>query len=169
MSPGEFSYYNNSGIGYYRPNPNASQFPAYSAPISLGGGYYQLGGLTERLGYWRAASGYYYPWFPAVYMPGVAYGPNEVIYSVQGGQLAPTQPPVGSVLSDMRQFVEQAHEKNQLDQTNYENMFRRVNDLTARASEFSAKNGGTLTAADEQQIRKEIDLLSADLARALNP
>lgn len=151
-------YYNNPGLGYYRANPNAAGFPAYRHPISLGGGYYQLGGLTERLGYWRAASGYYYPWFPAVYMPGIAYGPNSVIYTIQSGALTPTQPPVSAVLEDMRQFIEQAKEKGQLDQTNYENLSRRVTDLTSRAPLM-----------DETAARREIDLLSADLARTLNP
>lgn len=169
LAPGQFFYYNNPGVGYYRTNPSASQFPAFPAPVSLGGGYYQLGGLTSRLGYWRAPSGYYYPWCPTVYMPGLTYSHGSPIYTITQGIPAPTQPPVGSILADMRQFIEDAKAKKQLDQTNYENVFHRLNDITARASELSAKNGGALNPTDESEIRKQIDLLSAELARSLNP
>jgi hypothetical protein len=169
LTPGQFMYYNNAGVGYYTPNPTATQFPAYALPIPLGGGYYQLGGLTERLGYWRAPSGYYYPWCPPIYMPGVAYSPAAAIYQIQQGLLTPTQPSVGAMISDMRTFIENAKEKGQLDESNYENFFRRVNDLSARASDLSAKNGGMLNITDDRSMRKEIDHLSADIARSLNP
>jgi hypothetical protein len=169
LSPGQFYYYNNPGMGYYRMNQTNSQFPAYASPSALGGGYYQLGGLSGRMGYWRAPSGYYYPWCPTVYMPGVAYSQTPAIYALSQGNLAPVQPSVGSIISDMRNFIEDAKTKNQLDQSNYEDIFRRLNDITARSSEFSAKNGGLLNVSDERAIRRELDLLSADLARALNP
>lgn len=169
LTPGQFFYYNSPGIGYYRTNPLTSQFPSYPAPIALGGGYYQLGGLTNRLGYWRAPSGYYYPWCPPVYMPSVVYSTAAPIYSYQQGLLAPAQPSVGAILADMRNFLEDAKAKKQLDQSNYENLFRRVNELTAQTAETSVRNGGGLTVDQEREVRRQLDLLSADIARALTP
>jgi hypothetical protein len=162
-------YYNNAGMGYYRANPTAAGFPAYAQPVSLGGGYYQLGGLTQRLGYWRAASGFYYPWFPAVYMPGVKYDPIGTIYAVKDGVFAPARPTVGQALADMREYIETAKDKKQLDEASYQNFYRRVNELTQQATDLTLKDGGTLSPDHELTLRQAIDLLGADLARTLNP
>lgn len=167
--PGQVFYYNNAGAGYYRANPLAPQYATFPAPISLGGNYFQLGGLTGRMGYWRASSGYYYPWCPPVYMTTVTYPPAPAVYAITDGLLAPTQPPVGSIIADMRQFIDDAKNKKQLDQSNYESIFNRLNQITAQSSELAARNGGLLTVSDEREIRKQLDLLSADLARALVP
>lgn len=139
------------------------------SPVSLGGGYYQLGGLTERIGYWRAASGFYYPWFPAVYMPGVKYGPVGTVYSVQEGMFAPAHPSIGQMLADMREYIEIAKDKRLLDAAMYQNLYRRVNDLTALATALITKDGGALSPQHENELRKTLDLLGADLSRAINP
>jgi len=167
LAPGHFFYFNNPGIGYYRTNPSASMFPVYPAPINLGGGYFQLGGMSGRMGYWRAPSGYYYPWCPPVFSAAATYPPNSAIYMMDHGVPAVAQPPILSIIADMREFIEDARAKKQLDSANYENLNRRLNELACQTSALAAKNGGSLTLSDDKAARRLLDLLSADLARAL--
>lgn len=166
---GQFGYYNNPGLGYYSSAQLQQQNPSYPAPVSLGGNFYAFGGLNGRLGYWRAPSGYYYPWCPPVYVPGAVYPAGAPIYAMDQGGAAQVQPPVGLVINDMRLFIEDARSKKQLDQSNYENIFGTLNQITADAAAFSAKNGGLMNASDETKVRVALDLLAGEIARSLNP
>jgi hypothetical protein len=166
---GQFGYYNNAGVGYYTANPMMPQYPVYPAPVALGENYFAFGGLSSRLGYWRAPSGYYYPWCPPVYLPGVVYPAAAPIYMMDQGAISAANPPVGLIINDMRLFIEDAKSKRQLDQSNYENIFNSLNEITARAADLGAKSGGKLNATDDTNIRRDLDVLAAQIARSLNP
>ncbi len=163
----QFGFYNNSALGYYSANPMMGQYPVYPAPVSLGDSYYAFGGMNSRMGYWRAASGYYYPWCSPVYLPGVAYSSSAPIYMMDQGNLVPAKPSVATVISDMRQFIDDAKPKKQLDQSTYEYVFNTLNQISDRTDALSAKNSGTLDPSDETTLRRDLDLLGADIARSL--
>ncbi len=167
LAPGQFFYYNNPGIGYYRTNPSSSVFPAYPSPINLGGGYFQLGGMSSRMGYWRSPSGYYYPWCPPVFSATASYRPTSAIYMMEQGVPTVAQPSVVAIITDMREFIEDVQAKKQLDNSSCENLSRRLNAVSAQVSELSERNGGALPLSDDKAARHVLDLLSADLARAL--
>jgi hypothetical protein len=167
LSPGQFFYYNNPGVGFYSVNPFASQFPAAVAPIPLGSGFYSFAALGSRCGYWRSPSGYYYPWCPPVYLPGNVYTSTQDIYILNEGQLTSVKPPIAQVLSDLRNFIEDARSKNQLDQSNYEQFAAQLNDLTSRSAQLAQKNNGMLDSSDDALIRSQLDGLISEITRAL--
>lgn len=166
---GQFGYYNNAGIGFYSANPLLQQVPVYPAPVALGDNFYAFGSLSTRLGYWRSPSGYFYPWCPQVYLPGAVYPPSSPIYVFEQGAISAARPPVGLIINDMRAFIEDAKSKRQLNQSAYEHLFNSLNNLTGRAAELAAKNGGQMDSTDETGIRRDLDLLGTEITRSLNP
>lgn len=171
MQPGlaRFPYYNQAGMGYYFASPYAAGCPAYPLPTPVGGGYFQFGSLGARCGYWRAPSGYYYPWCPQIYSSSVVYNGPSPIFTVQQGVSAPSRPPLSSVFSDMRQFLEDCQTKNKLSANDYQHLMQRLNDLMSKQADASARCGGTLDPLDEESIRRDLDLLSGEISRALVP
>src|SRR5579883_1222034 len=59
---GQYPYANYGGYGYYAANPYASGFPAFGTPVPTNGGYFRFNINGFNGSYWRAPSGYYYPW-----------------------------------------------------------------------------------------------------------
>lgn len=169
LSPAQFNYYNNAGFGYYRPGSFSSQFPSYVSPVPLGGGYFQFGGIGARAGYWRSPAGYYYPWCPGVYSVGMSMPQTQTIYMINDGALSPAQPSVSAVIGDMKNFVEDARSKNQIDESNYDALTQRISAITSNVSMLSDKNGGRLNSQDEMSVRRELDLAITEIMRSVNP
>lgn len=174
-SVGISPYANQPGYGYYAPNPYAPGYPAYAgggygypawgAPVQGAGGYFQFGGASNRGAfYWKSPSGYYYPW------GGAAYGAvNSPIIIVQQGQSTPTQPPVSDMFKDIRAYLEEQNGKSKFLAEDYNHLSRRLRDIMQKESLLANRNGGTLDSLDEETIRKDLNMLSADVARRVKP
>ena len=165
---GQFGYYNSPGLGYYASTPYSSDYPTYPAPVALGDNYYRFGGLSARLGYWRAPSGFYYPWCPPVYLPGLAFPTNPPIYMMDQGSITEAQPPISMFISDMRTYIDTVRLKHQLDQSAYEHLSNSLNLMAARSAQI-ANSGGNLDPSNEDATRRELQLLSTEISRSLNP
>jgi hypothetical protein len=160
MSPSQYNY-------YYGNTSTRYGMPVGTTPLGIG--YYQLGGLAGGMSYWRAPSGYYYPWGASSIYGAGGYTPTHVTYVYQGGAFAESKPSVPSVINDLRRFVEDAKSKQQLDDSNYEQLTVRLNDITEQTRAMSQNNGGTLNVSDEQTVRRALDELITEITRALNP
>ena len=169
ISPGTFYYYNRPGVGYYAPNPYASAFPAYVNPFTGYSNLMQFGSIGFRSGYWRAPSGYYYPWMPRVYSPGVTYGASvPAIVTVDQGRTKAARPPLSVVFNDMRQFLDESLANNKIDRATYDRLGLRLEDLQGKEKLFNAAAPrGLMSPEDDMDIRHQIDLVSLELARAL--
>lgn len=143
-----------SGVGGYA--------PIYAAPLAVPGitGYFRIGGA--RVNYWQAPSGYYYPWGA-----GTAYQQQQPIYIVQQGVTQPQLPPLSSMLSDMENYLDDSKAKNKLTQSDYQRLFRRLQDVRGKFDHQRASNGGTLDPSDDELIRRDIDNLGGEISRAV--
>jgi hypothetical protein len=152
MTPGQFLYYSNR---------NRLTNSYGMAPVAIGGGYYQLGGIGP---YWLSPSGYYYPWGTG------AYGgyPTQVIYVLQQDSMAQAKPPVSTVITDLRKFLLDAKSQQQLDLTSVESFSARLTDIETRATNLAGNNGGVLDASDDVSIRRDLDTLITDITQALH-
>ncbi|MBY0550191.1 MAG: hypothetical protein K2W95_23140 [Candidatus Obscuribacterales bacterium] len=171
---GRTPYYNQPGYGYYAPNPNGAGYPAYGggygypaygAPVQGAGGYFQFGGGASRGAfYWKSPSGYYYPW------GGAAYGAiSQPIIVVQQGQSTPAQPPVSDMFKDIRAYLEEQNGKSKFLPEDYNHLSRRLRDIMQKEALLANRNGGSLDGIDEETIRKDLNMLSADVARRVKP
>lgn len=167
--PGTFHYFNQPGVGYFYSNPYAPACPAYPAPVPMAGGYFRFGTLGASCGYWRSPSGYYYPWCPQIYTGGVVYSGPAPVFTVQQGVATQARPVLSAVFSDMRQFLEDSRSKDKLSVNDYTHLMQRLNDLMSKQSQLSAAGGGIMDPSDEEAIRRDLDLLSGEISRALQP
>lgn len=150
-------YYGGYGYGGY-------PAPVYGAPVAVPGlnGYFRFG--KTQLNYWRAPSGYYYPW-----AAGSAYVPQQPIYIIQQGQTQAQQPPLSSVFSDMESYLDDSQKKGKIGQVNYQRLFRRLQDVRGKYDHLRTAGGGVLDAGDEESIRRDISGLSGEISRAVKP
>lgn len=169
---GQIPYLNQPGYGYYNRNPYAPGYPAYNgfgggsvtygAPVATNGGFFQFG--NNRAGiYWKSPSGYYYPW------GGVTYGAIAPTIIVQQGESKPAQPPVSDMFKDIRAYLEEQNGKNKFLAEDYSHLNRRLRDIIQKESMFANRNGGSLDPVDEENIRKDLSMLSGDIARRVKP
>lgn len=150
------AYYGGYGYGY--------PAPVYGAPVAVPGlnGYFRFG--NTQLNYWRAPSGYYYPW-----AAGSAYVPQQPIYVIQQGQTQAQQPPISSMFSDMESYLDDSQKKGKIGQVNYQRLFRRLQDVRGKYDHLRTAGGGVLDPGDEESIRRDIAGLSGEISRAVKP
>ncbi len=163
-------YYNQPGYGYYTPNPYASGYPAYNgygnvtygAPVAGTGGYFQFGNAV-RGSYWKSPSGYYYPW------GGVTYGAQAPVIVVQQGESRPAQPPISDMFKDIRAYLDEQNGKGKFLAEDYAHLSRRLRDVMQKESMLASRGGGVLDSLDEDSVRKDLSMLSGDIARRVKP
>lgn len=175
--PARVPYQNQPGYGYYAPNAYAPGYPAYGygatgyglpiygAPVQGAGGYFQFGRGTGRGAfYWKSPSGYYYPWGGAA-----AYGATAPIIIVQQGESKVAQPPISDMYKDIRAYLEEQNTKSKFLAEDYNHLSRRLRDIMQKESLLANRNGGSLDSVDEESIRKDLNMLSGDIARRVKP
>lgn len=158
-------YVNPYGYGYGYGSYGLPIFttPIYQAPLAVPGisGYFRIG--STAINYWRAPSGYYYPWGCGI---NCAQTP---IYIVERGVSTPQLPPISSLLSDMEKYLDESRKSDKLSQTDYQRLFRRLQDIRGKYDHERAASGGALDNADEEYTRKSVDLLAGEISRAVKP
>jgi hypothetical protein len=122
---------------------------------------FNVGGFSGS--YWRAPSGYYYPWGAGAYL-----APAPVIV-VEQGVSQQAQPPVADMLRDMSSYIEDQNGKKKFKPEDYQHLSRRVKDLMSLDSTMRTRNGGTLDPSDEEKMRRDTAALSGDISRRVLP
>lgn len=161
---GQYPYANYPGYGYYSANPYVPSYPALGTPVPVSGGMFRfnVGGFSGA--YWKAPSGYYYPWGA-----GAIYAAPPPVIVVEQGASQPAQPSVYDMLKDMSTYIQDQNGKKKFKSDDYLHLARRVKDLQNLESTMKARNGGTLDAGDEEKLRKDCAMLSGDISRRVIP
>lgn len=161
---GQYPYANQPGYGYYTGSPYGSYYPALGAPVPVNGGYFRfnVGGFSGS--YWKAPSGYYYP-----FGAGAVYATPPPVIVVQQGASQVVQPQVTDMLKDMYAFVEDQNTKKKYKTDDYQHLARRIRDLQNLESQMRNRNNGTLDPQDEEKLRKDCAMLSGDISRRVIP
>jgi hypothetical protein len=133
--------------------------PAYYAPQAMGNGYFNFTNNGNQLTYWRAPSGYYYPWYQYQGVP-VIYQP--IYYS--SGTYAQAQPPLTVIFGDMGKFLDDAKTNGKLNENDYGHLKQRLSDLMGKEEELREANGGTLSSDDESSMRNDLEGLSREIS-----
>lgn len=161
---GQYPYANQPGYGYYNASPYLNSYPALGSPVPINGGFFRfnIGGFGGS--YWRAPSGYYYPWGA-----GAVYATPAPIIMVNNGSSAVAQPPVTDLFKDMSSYIEDQNTKKKLKLDDYQHLTRRLHDLQSLESTMRTRNNGTLDPDDEENLRKDAAMLSGDISRRVLP
>jgi hypothetical protein len=184
MYPGIAPYQPPFGSPYpYTNNPSVPN-PYYRSPYSYGyrtpygygvnpvnafqpygSDYYGLAFGGRDLRFWRASSGYYYPW-----VPGFGYT-TYPIFMVPQGQSNPAAalPPISVLVNDLGDYLDKAKEKGKVSDNDFLSLKRRANDLLSKEKSLAYEAGGSLDADQEADIRRDVDELSGEVARRVRP
>lgn len=168
-------FYRGNYPGYYYNNPYAPNYPMYSGmpyamgapmpalvPIPGAGGFFSINRGGARFNYWRASSGYYYPWCAQPY-----YYPSNTIIYMQEGSSEPAQPPVTTMFSDMSKYLQEAKDKGKVSEGEYSHLMLRLSDLMKMELSARQAGDGALSPADENEIRSKVNDLSLEIAHAV--
>ena len=142
--------------GAYPVNPYSGV--VYGAPVPIGGGLFNLRLGNTQFSYWRAPSGYYYPWYQGYSAP---------VVIVQENQAAPAQPAVSTIMADMDNFLSTAKTKGRLSDTDFTHLNTRLKDLERMSDSMRQGNGGSLSADQEQDMRNNLQLLGQEISHRL--
>src|SRR5579875_3142369 len=143
--------------GFYNAAPYAPAYPqypcayappgmVYSSPVPMGGGTFSVTRGNTRFNFWKAPSGYYYPWCAQPYAYGLGYAPT-VIY--------------------MQQYLVEAKEKGQLSEPDYRHLSLRLGDISKLEEDSLSNSGGSPSPEDDQDIRSKLNELGLEISRAI--
>jgi hypothetical protein len=158
--PGTYHLRNQPGVGFFYPTPVMPGYPVYGLPQPVPGGLYGMTLGGQRYIFWKAPSGYYYPWAHRTY-----YGVIPPIVIINESTTTSAQPPLSTVFEDLNRFIEDSHEKNKLSQPDYEHLSRRLKDLKGKERSARINLDGQLDAGTEADIRKDLDALGEEVSR----
>ena len=154
-----------NGNPYYSPylgryNINGATIPVFGAPQPLGSNLYGItyGGSPAQ--FWRAPSGFYYPW-----AGGYSYNQYPIlVMPPTGANPVRTLPPITTVVSDLDSYLNKAKETGKISKENYYNLQQRAHNILNKAQDDAQANGGTIDPDQEADLRKEVEDLSAEVA-----
>jgi hypothetical protein len=195
LNMGEFYFFNTAGVGFFTSRNQSGDLPAdLKQPSgSLDSIFFGVGVPNRTSGYWRMPSGYYYPWCPAVYSPHTVYPVPRPIYRLDEGSIKEANPPIKTISADLREFLDDEYEKQQLSKSVHTHLTSRLNVILSKlpgkdlrpedrdVTEISnpAKDNEQSTARDkpasgrppqahdQPEVRHQLDLLFAEVSRAL--
>lgn len=133
----------------------------YGIPQSLPNGYFGFNGIGVN--FWRAPSGYYYPWC------GGGFAPSTTILYVptSGGQATQAQPPISTIVGDLVSFLDDSKTKGRMSEADYTHLRQRALDLQSKQRNLVVQGGGALDPQDEQIIRRDLDQVQQEALERL--
>lgn len=168
--PAPRSYWGSSP-GFYNAYPNAPNYSGYPsqpgyvlpAPVPVAGGGFgiKLGGA--QLNFWKSPSGYYYPWCQQP----VGYLPSTTVIYMQEGSSKPADPPLSTMFSDMKKYLEESKQKNKLSDGSYNHLMLRLSDLEKMEQAARQDGDGALNSNDESDIRSKVNDLGLEISRSV--
>ena len=111
--------------------------------------------------YWRAPSGYYYPWAYGSYPYTYAY---PLIY--QSGQAAQASPPVTTEFRDMQDYIDNSRAKGRLSDGDYQHLNQRLHDLVGESEDIESNGSNPDQDTGLQQDLRELGL---EIAHRIKP
>jgi hypothetical protein len=137
----------------------------YGIPQLIGGNTYSFNVAGAPLNFWRAPSGYYYPW-----MGGYNYTQYPIfVYNGQQNGASQALPPLSTIFSDLNDYLDKAKKEGKVGETEYEHLKRRASDLLSKENSLAYESGGTIDPSQEAEIRRDVEGLSAEVARSVRP
>ncbi len=135
--------------------------PGYiPAPVPCGGGNvsFRLGGINAQ--FWRAPSGYYYP-FNSFYNPFQV----NTIYIDPSSQEPPVakSPPLSVQFSDTYKFLDDVKKDQKISDSDYERLKRRATDIQSKERSLRIAQGGSLDNDYQTEIRRDLDNLANEI------
>lgn len=106
-----FNSGNAPGIYYYE--GDGAGTPSYPRPLVMSPGDYKVGTIGRVTGYWRGASGYYYPVYPALFQLETGKDLPGVIKLVDG-KIVHEKPEMDIVRRDLGEFLMRAQVSGEL-------------------------------------------------------
>jgi len=154
------TYYLRNQPGFYYPNPNFPVYPTFGVPQAMPGGLFSMNSGGRQFMFWKAPSGYYYPWARRNF-----YGVAAPIIIYNQGVSTPSQPPLSTVFDDLGKFLAEAKAGNKLSTADYDHLALRLKDLEGK--ERSLRISGTLDPDSEADLRKDLDMLGEEMSRRI--
>lgn len=166
-----YSGYGNPYAGGYNPylnpygNPysyNGVPFTTFGSPYAVGNGFYGMNANGRNFNFWKAPSGYYYPW-----TAGYGSGYTAPIVIINQGSNSPTaaRPPLSTMFTDTLKYLDEQKAAGKLSQGDYEHLKRRTLDLLSKERDLRTQGGGGLDTDQENSIRADVDTLGGEIAR----
>jgi hypothetical protein len=135
-----------------------------SVPTPIGANQFGLTYGNGKLRLWRASSGYYYPW-----VGGYAYPSYPIFITPPGATAAaPASPPISTIVSDLDDYLDKAKKDGKVSSGDFTSLKRRASDLLSKEKSLAYEQGG-LDADQEAEIRRDVDELSGEVARRVQP
>lgn len=167
--------FNPAGAGYYSnpwANPYGSPYTyngmpinSFGTPVPIGGGFFGMASNGHNINFWRAPSGYYYPW-TAGYGTGYT-APIVVINNGAAPQAA--QPPLSTIFSDTLKYLDEQKAAGKLDPNDFQHLKQRALDLLSKERDLRTQGSGSLDQEQEASIRADVDTLGGEIARRVKP
>lgn len=135
-----------------------------ATPIPVGGaaGYFKFGNAAIQ--YWKAPSGYYYPWGM-----GAGYGVPNTTYVIQQGVTQAEKPPLSALFTDMQKYMDDNKDRGRISDADFNHIFRRLQDIRGKYDHDRAAGNGTADASDEEYARRQLELLGSELSMKIKP
>ncbi len=145
---------------------NGTPINSFGAPVSVGNGFFNLSSNGRNFNFWKAPSGYYYPWT-------AGYGSNYTapIVIINSGSSAPqpTQPPLSTIFQDTLKYLDDQKAAGKISDADFTHLKQRALDLLSKERSLRNAAGGTLDQSQEQSIRGDVDSLGGEIAQRVKP
>jgi hypothetical protein len=154
----------NSGVTNSYTGYGLTNYSVYGQPTLIGNNTYGINVGGNTWGFYRGSSGYYYPWLGGYQYTGYP------IFSMAGGS-SPVQslPPLSTMFADLNDYLDTAKDKGKVSESDYKTLKQRAKDLLSKERSVAYESGGGLDSETERDIRKDVDSLSAEVSRRVQP
>lgn len=145
---------------------NGVPINSFGAPVSIGNGFFGLSTNGRNLNFWKAPSGYYYPW---TYGYGSSYTAPIVVINNGSTTPQPAQPPLSTVFSDTLKYLDEQKASGKISEADFTHLKQRCLDLLSKERSLKTANGGALDTQQEASIRADVDSLGGEIAQRVKP
>lgn len=145
---------------------NGVPISSFGAPVSVGNGFFNLSSNGRNFNFWKAPSGYYYPWTAGY---GSSYTAPIVILNNGSSAPQPSQPPLSTIFSDTLKYLDDQKAAGKISDADFTHLKQRALDLLSKERSLRNAAGGTLDQSQEQSIRGDVDSLGGEIAQRVKP
>jgi hypothetical protein len=115
--------------------------------------------------FWRAPSGFYYPW-----SSGFAYTDRPIlVMPPNSSNPLRTQPAITTVIADLDSYLDNAKQEGKISDDNYQDLRQRARYLLKKEESMARLNDGVLDPDQEVELRKDVESLSSEVAYRVRP
>lgn len=143
---------------------NGVPINSFGMPTPIGGGFFGMSSSGRNFNFWKAPSGYYYPW-------SAGYGQSYTapIVVINSGSPQPALPPLSTIFSDMLKYLDDQKAAGKLSDADFTHLKQRALDLLSKERTLRTAASGSLDQDQETSIRNDVDTLGGEIARRVKP